>query len=264
MTNKQTILRKFMPLLIMVMALIFATGASAAEARSGNPHRDDAHNRAAHDDNHNHEDTERDGDHTHSDDQDETDHDHGDHDDGHDGDDGMDDDETPTHEATAVFFSANLSPEAETTPPLFNEPDDEDDSDDEGEDEEAEAELPEGVAMFRLVTREVYDEETDTRVEVQELHYRLMVRNIEDVTAAHIHVGQPGEDGDVVALLFSGDPMGEFNGQLAEGVITEADLTGPLTGDMDSLIELLENGGLYVNVHTVINPAGEIRGQITQ
>jgi hypothetical protein len=256
MKNKQTILKKIMPFLILVMALIFASGASVAEARTRNPHRDGAHDR-----DHNHENTDRDGNHDHSDDGD-TNND-GNHDD-HDDMDDSDDDETPTHEPTAVIFSAHLSPENETTPPVLDDADENDDSDDEGENEETEDELPEGVAMFKLVTREVYDEETDSRVEVQELFYRLLVRDIDDVTAAHIHVGQPGEDGDVVALLFSGDPAGEFNGQLAEGTITEADLTGPLAGDMDGLVDLLESGGLYVNVHTVVNPAGEIRGQITQ
>lgn len=267
MTNKQTILKKIVPFLILVMALVFASGTSVAQARPGNPHRDGAPDRpAAHDRDHNHDDTDRDDsdrddNHDHSDDRD-TNHDgnqDGDHDDGDDD----SDDETPTPEPTAEIFSAHLSPENETTPPVFDDVD-EDGDDDEDSDDEGEDELPEGVAMFKLVTREVYDEETDSRVEVQELYYRLLVRDIEDVTAAHIHVGQPGEDGDVVALLFSGDPAGEFNGQLAEGVITEADLTGPLAGDMDDLIALLESGGLYVNVHTVVNPGGEIRGQITQ
>jgi hypothetical protein len=254
MKRKQSILKKIMPFLILVMALIFASSASVAEARSRNPHRDGDHDRpAAHD---------RDRDHNHDDDGD-TDRD-GDAD----GDEDSNDDETPTPEPTAEIFSAELSPENETTPPVFDDTDDDedgdDDSDDEGDSDEMEDTLPEGVAMFKLVTREVYDEETDSRVEVQELYYRLLVRDIEDVTAAHIHVGQPGEDGDVVALLFSGDPTGAFNGQLAEGTITEADLTGPLAGDMDGLIALLESGGLYVNVHTVVNPGGEIRGQITQ
>ena len=251
MKNKQTILNKIMPFLILVMALIFASSASVAEARTRNPHRDGAHDHpAAHD-------RDRDHNHDHSDDGDTDHHDDGDMD-------NSDDDETPMPEPTAVIFSAHLSPENETTPPVLDDADENDDSDDEGENEETEDELPEGVAMFKLVTRQVNDEETDSRVEVQELYYRLNVRDIDDVTAAHIHVGQPGEDGDVVALLFSGDPAGEFNGQLAEGTITEADLTGPLAGDMDGLVDLLESGGLYVNVHTVVNPAGEIRGQITQ
>jgi hypothetical protein len=261
MKRKQSILKKIMPFLILVMALIFASSASVAEARSRNPHRDGDHDRpAAHDRDHNHErdHEDRDRDHNHDDDGD-TDRD-GDAD----GDEDSNDDETPTPEPTAEIFSAELSPENETTPPVFDDTDDDEDSDDEGDSDEMEDTLPEGVAMFKLVTREVYDEETDSRVEVQELYYRLLVRDIEDVTAAHIHVGQPGEDGDVVALLFSGDPTGEFNGQLAEGTITEADLTGPLAGDMDGLVALLESGGLYVNVHTVVNPAGEIRGQITQ
>ena len=252
MKSKQTILKKIVPFLILVMALIFASSASVAEARSRNPHRDGAHDRpAAHDRDQNHDRDNRD----HED----RDHDHddeGDTDDNGDGD--MDDSDDETSTPTAVIFSAHLSPENETIAPVL------DDASEDDHDVSAEDELPEGVATFKLVTREEYDAETDSRVAVQKLYYRLHVRNIDDVTAAHIHVGQPGEDGDVVAFLFSGDPAGEFNGLLAEGIITEADLIGPLAGDMEGLVDLLESGGLYVNVHTVVNPAGEIRGQITQ
>ncbi|SNQ60594.1 CHRD domain protein (fragment) [Candidatus Methanoperedens nitroreducens] len=50
---------------------------------------------------------------------------------------------------------------------------------------------------------------------------------------------------------------------LAEGNITQANLTGPLAGQpFSSLIDNMTNGSTYVNVHTIQNPAGEIRGQI--
>lgn len=268
MNKKQSMLKKIVLFLSLVMALIFASGVSIAEAHTENTQRDGTrtgHRTAVRDRNHNHDEIDRDSDHNHGDEGDTN------HDDNQDGDDGNgddmddgDDDETPTPETMAEIFTATLSPEAETTPPVFDDVNNDDDSDDEDDSDEAEDVLPEGVAEFKLITRQVYDEETDSRIDVQELYYRLYVRDIEDVTAAHIHVGQPGEDGDVVAFLFSGDTMGEFNGQLAEGVITEADLIGPLTGDMAGLVELLQSGGLYVNVHTVVNPAGEIRGQITQ
>lgn len=256
MINKQKILKKIVPFLVLVMGLVFTTGASMAEARSQNPQRDNASGRqvmtnrghnASHDGNH-------------------SDNNHG----NHDNDGGMDDDMTPTPTpvptaeptpvATAEIFTADLSPEGETTPPILDDSDDNDDSDDQEIDEM----MPEGVATFKLVYEQVADEETGTRMEMPVLYYRLSVRNMVDVIGAHIHVGQPGEDGEIVASLFSGDTMGEFNGQLAEGTITESDLIGPLTGDMIGLIELLQSGGLYVNVHTVVNPGGEIRGQITQ
>jgi CHRD domain len=49
---------------------------------------------------------------------------------------------------------------------------------------------------------------------------------------------------------------------LAKGAITSADLLGPLEGAMLSdLIDEIEAGNTYVNVHTVEHPDGEIRGR---
>jgi hypothetical protein len=50
---------------------------------------------------------------------------------------------------------------------------------------------------------------------------------------------------------------------LAEGDITAANLTGSLTGlDLQDLIDEINAGNIYVNVHTSQNPPGEIRGDI--
>jgi hypothetical protein len=47
------------------------------------------------------------------------------------------------------------------------------------------------------------------------------------------------------------------------GSITADDLKGPLTGrQVSDLIKLIEDGKAYVNVHTDLNPDGEIRGQL--
>jgi hypothetical protein len=99
-----------------------------------------------------------------------------------------------------------------------------------------------------------------------ELNYTLIVANIEDVTAAHIHLAPRGENGDIVAFLF--DPAepteGRTNGVLAEGTITSEDLVGPLAeATLSELIDEMEAGNTYVNVHTVEHPSGEIRGQIS-
>jgi hypothetical protein len=265
MIKKNPILTKIVPFLLLAMALIFASGTSVAAARSQNPqNRDNTENRPANnnrDRNHDRPQTDResgrDGEADPPRADDDNDNDMGDD----------DQDDTTPQAPSAEIFTAELTTEAETTPPVFDAPSDEADEEDEnseGDDEQTEEVLPIGAAIFKLVTRQEYDEETETRVDVSTLFYRLYVRNITDVTAAHIHVGLPGEDGEVVAFLFSGGPTGEFNGQLAEGIITEADLIGPLAGNMAELVELLRSGGLYVNVHTVMNPGGEIRGQITQ
>lgn len=101
-----------------------------------------------------------------------------------------------------------------------------------------------------------------------ELHYKLIVANIENVIMAHIHNAPPEANGGVVVWLYpSGPPPslipGRTDGILAQGVITEEDLRGSLAGkDFEDLIDLMVSGLTYVNVHTTQNPGGEIRGQI--
>ena len=100
------------------------------------------------------------------------------------------------------------------------------------------------------------------------LHYKLNVANIEDVFMAHIHSAQPGENGPIVAWLYPATPppvpiAGRFSGVLAAGVIQDNNLVGPLSGQtIQDLVDLIQDGGAYVNVHTAQFPAGEIRGQI--
>jgi hypothetical protein len=102
-----------------------------------------------------------------------------------------------------------------------------------------------------------------------ELYYKLIVANIEDVRMAHIHTAPAGQNGPVVVWLFppDGPPAelipGRSDGVLAEGTITADDLVGPLVGNpLQTLVDMIEAGNTYVNVHTTDNPGGEIRGQI--
>ncbi len=98
----------------------------------------------------------------------------------------------------------------------------------------------------------------------KELKYKLTVKGINDVTAAHVHFGKKGESGPPVVALFSGpEKKGKFSGTLAEGTITDKDLVGPLSGKtVKDLIKDIQGKELYVNVHTEKYPDGEIRGQI--
>ncbi len=85
---------------------------------------------------------------------------------------------------------------------------------------------------------------------------------------AHIHLAPAGVNGSVVVWLYpSGPPPlaipGRSNGVLAEGVITDDSLVGPLEdGTLEDLLDEIRAGNTYVNVHTDQEPAGEIRGQI--
>ncbi len=108
------------------------------------------------------------------------------------------------------------------------------------------------------------------------LNYKLIVANIDNVVASHIHIGPAGANGPVVAFLAGPFPPagGRTEGVLAEGTITSANLTGPLAGmDLSVLIAAMRSGGAYVNAHTNDGvaptntgpgdfPGGEIRGQI--
>ena len=98
----------------------------------------------------------------------------------------------------------------------------------------------------------------------KELTYILKLKDIENVTAAHIHTGMMGVSGGPVAGLFAGPKKeGMFSGELAKGTITDKDLVGPLAGKtIGDLVELIKSGGAYVNVHTDKYPDGEVRGQI--
>jgi hypothetical protein len=120
-----------------------------------------------------------------------------------------------------------------------------------------------GVATFHL------------NKEGTELSYRLTVANIENVVGAHIHKAAAGVNGPIVVGLYAGVPAsGGANGRLAEGVITASNFSGPLTGmTMADLVDLLQSGNAYVNVHTNDGvaptntgagdfPGGEIRGQV--
>jgi hypothetical protein len=98
------------------------------------------------------------------------------------------------------------------------------------------------------------------------LDYTLITYGLEDTVQAHIHLGPAGENGDVVVFLFGPEATGVTrDGILAQGTITEADLMpmpNVFDGTMVTLIDHLRAGTAYVNVHTLANPGGEIRGQV--
>src|SRR5918911_2551203 len=97
------------------------------------------------------------------------------------------------------------------------------------------------------------------------MSYKVSVTDMEKVTAAHIHKGKPGENGPVVVTLFkTNSPSARTNGVLSQGTITSAKLEGPLAGKhLSDLINMVNSGDAYVNVHTQANPKGEIRGQLS-
>ena len=79
------------------------------------------------------------------------------------------------------------------------------------------------------------------------LSYTVSIHDLSGpAIAAHIHLGAPGVAGPI-RLPFS-DPTA------TSGTV------GPLSGELETA---LFDGMLYINFHTTLNMAGEIRGQIT-
>ena len=85
------------------------------------------------------------------------------------------------------------------------------------------------------------------------LRYTLRTNCLRNITAAHFHIGSVNENGPIVKTI----PINVCTGD-ATGSWTASD-SEPLT---PQLVERLQTGGLYVNVHTTLYPGGEIRGQI--
>jgi hypothetical protein len=104
-------------------------------------------------------------------------------------------------------------------------------------------------------------------------HYTLTIAapGLTEITQAHIHDGAAGANGNVRVWLFDGpttSAAAPFTGALpVAGSFVEATIaacTGTcLAGrNYDNTVEAMQAGTAYVNVHTVANPGGAIRGQI--
>ena len=102
--------------------------------------------------------------------------------------------------------------------------------------------------------------------------YRVSVTNIADVSAVLLHIGSPGTLGPgVVSLYGQQAPPGgpallipqRISGVIAQGMITEQNLSGPLAGrPLSWLVNSIQAGTTYVTIYTKTHPRGEVRGQI--
>jgi len=111
------------------------------------------------------------------------------------------------------------------------------------------------------------------RISGNEIRYRLHYEDFEAAEGstlfAHIHFGQTGVAGGVSAFLCGGGdkPACTTTEGTIEGVIDAADVIGPAgqgiaAGEMAEFIRAIRKGYTYANVHTTLNMAGLIRGQI--
>lgn len=100
------------------------------------------------------------------------------------------------------------------------------------------------------------------------IKYRVQINSTGgfNASAAHIHAGKEGENGEVVIDLLgtptSKDKVTSY-GMTFRGNLTDAGLKGPMQGKtLEDLVAAMDSGDTYVNVHTATNPNGEVRGQI--
>ncbi|MDQ4073384.1 MAG: CHRD domain-containing protein, partial [Thermoproteota archaeon] len=96
----------------------------------------------------------------------------------------------------------------------------------------------------------------------EEIRFHVEAEGLEDIVGGHLHLAEEGEVGPVVVTLFGEESTNNGNFE-ASGTIRENDLQSVLEGreDISDLVNHLEEGEIYINIHTEDNPEGEIRGQ---
>jgi hypothetical protein len=99
----------------------------------------------------------------------------------------------------------------------------------------------------------------------QDVTYTIRIFNIPSgTTAGHFHVGSAGTAGPVVVDL--APPPQISNDFVLTGTATAASLRPNQERgirDWTDFIQSLVGGQMYLNIHTNVNPGGEIRGQLT-
>ena len=91
-----------------------------------------------------------------------------------------------------------------------------------------------------------------------DIYVKKLSSDIDQDIGVHFHVGERGVNGPVVKTLNIEE--GECTHYRFKGTWTPTDATQPLTQhDLDDLL----SGRVYVNVHTVNYPDGEVRGQVS-
>jgi len=103
------------------------------------------------------------------------------------------------------------------------------------------------------------------------LGYELAVRKGVRATQSHIHCAPKGVNGPVVVFLAGFHNRGwDVDGSWIENAtVTDANVIPPAPGpcphvitNLRELAAAIRAGDTYVNVHTVANPGGEVRGQL--
>ncbi|MEZ5416421.1 MAG: CHRD domain-containing protein [Vicinamibacterales bacterium] len=117
-----------------------------------------------------------------------------------------------------------------------------------------------GVLTGAAGTAEVF-----VNLATQAVNYEIEIFNMPSgTTAGHFHVGGPGLAGPVVVDL--APPVNASNDFALRGSASPSQLRArPDQGirSWDDFIQSLVGGQVYVNIHSAVNPGGELRGQLT-
>ena len=112
------------------------------------------------------------------------------------------------------------------------------------------------------------------RLQRGKLSWELSYSGVENITQAHIHVGQAGANGGIAVFLCSNLGNGPAGTQACppspatiSGVADADDVLaiagqGLPAGDFQRFAAALKNGFTYANIHSTAFAPGEIRGQL--
>ncbi len=93
-----------------------------------------------------------------------------------------------------------------------------------------------------------------------ELSFKVLVAGLQNAVIAHIHCGEVGPPGVLLFPLTL--PPIDVNGILAQGPIDVIPGNDCGWADNFDVIDAINDGNAYVNIHTAQNQPGEIRGQL--
>lgn len=109
------------------------------------------------------------------------------------------------------------------------------------------------------------------------LKFWIKLRRAEGITQAHIHCAPEGSNGPIVAFLAGFHergwdiPKGRWvRAELGDANVIAVNTNGDnqntacpdSIADLEDLLAAMEAGNTYVNVHSIANRGGEVRGQL--